>query len=105
MITEEELAEIVFKGLGGKKISRFFMLNEKPHAGKLKDLIFSWPDPCVFGLIVDAAEKLHWGWEYSDGWFWFKSYGPDCKTTKHVWENNNPMWAVCLGFKEVLEFK
>jgi len=119
MIAEEELAEIVFKGLGGEKdedgawiISfdtrkldsnyiAFFTIYE------LRDFIFAFPVPCAFGLVVDAAEKLGWSWDYRGGWFSMHKWGSGLveghRTTQYEWQKNNPMWAVCLAFKEVLD--
>ena len=102
MITEMELAWIVFyKGLGGDQEGNKLPLKL---GDSIKDFIFSWPDPCAFGLVVDAAEKLGWLWEFSHGWFHFVDWGTH-ETTKYEWRKDNPMWAVCLAFKEVLKLE
>lgn len=117
MITEEELAETVFtNGLNGKKGRHDLFVNNRRvnkiyFTDSVKNFIFSWPNPCAFGLVVDAAEKLGWDWEFSDGWFWFKNarliFGitNTGKTHKYEWRKDNPMWAVCLAFRDVLRIE
>ena len=117
MTSEEELARIVFKEIGGKENDAGLFIEGREVWKRpwildkeyvlLKDYIFSWPDPCVFGLVVDAAEKLGWHWAFLDGWFWFVSLDVNAnrRIAKYKWKNNNPMWAVCLAFKEVLKLE
>jgi len=117
MISEEELARIVFKGIGGEENDTGLFIKgrvvwERPwildsNYVLFKDYIFSWPEPCAFGMVVDAAEKLDWHWAFLDGWFWFASLDVSAnrRITKHEWQDNNPMWAVCMAFKEVLDLE
>jgi len=108
MITEKELAEIVFKGIGRKKSDYEILLNgETLNPYPVKDFIFSWPDPCAFGLVVDAAEKHGYDWEYFGGWFAFVKPREDGhhRIAKFQWVAKNPMWAVCRAFREVLKLE
>ncbi len=124
MITEEELAEIVFVNglelgieydrIGGAKMVMDGHMWLHPQYNEdtsdkyiMKNFIFSWPHPCRFGLVVDAAEKLGWTWDYRGGWFSFYTWGKGLVeghvTTKYEWDKKNPMMAICLAFREVLE--
>lgn len=120
---KSELAEIVFKGLGGRRqklengvygwqiaIKSQYDLIFFSRADLQNKFIFSWPYPNCLGLIIEAAKTFGWyeqlannciQFKKSEAWKDKKYLYNDCTENFSIYKHGYPM-AFSLAFKEVL---